>query len=67
MELGDIMQMLVACLVQGLHTALAESRALLCVDAGSVALPSKGPRSKAADSTTDVPGPRMPGQGNAAI
>lgn len=67
MELGDIKQMLVACLgVEFAHTRV-ESRTLLCVDGGNLALPSKVPRGKAADSITDVPGPRMPGQGNAAI
>lgn len=67
MELGDIKQMLVACLGVGFAHTRVESRTLLCVDGGNLALPSKVPRGKAADSITDVPGPRMPGQGNAAI
>lgn len=56
-----------ACLGAGFAHTQVESRTLLCVDAGNVALPSKDPRGKEADSITDVPGPRMPGQGNAAI
>lgn len=67
MELGDIKQTPVAFLGAGFAQPLVESRIPLCVDAGIVALPSKDPQGKAANSSTDVPGPRMPGQGNAAI
>lgn len=67
MELGGVQQMLVTRLGAGFAHTWVESRTLLCVDGGNLALPSKVPRGKAADSITDVPGPRMPGQGNAAI
>lgn len=64
MELGNIKQTLGGLPWCGVCTpGLAESGTLL----GIMTLPSKDPRGEAADSITDVPGPRMPGQGNATM
>lgn len=69
MELGDIKQVLVAFLGAGFaHPAGWEwGRFSMWMLAGIEVLPSKDPRGEAGDSITDVPGPRMPGQGNATM